>query len=137
MNTSFQFLLQLCQTNSRKNTFHCSRLKQGYFTCFSQCKTSLVKCRCSKNECPMKITIQRQVKRKDTILIYRRVQTEVINLVKKTGAGKSLKNLKNKSSKNAISPILSSHLFKKQTKYKQNLQVLVKINLSIIKMEFL
>ena len=66
----------------------------------------------------MKITIQRQVKRKDTILIYRRVQTEVINLVKKTGAGKSLKNLKNKSSKNAISPILSSHLFKKQTKDK-------------------
>ena len=43
---------------------------------------------------------------------------EVTNLVKKTGAGKSLKNLKNKSSKNAISPILSSHLFKKQTKYK-------------------
>ena len=43
---------------------------------------------------------------------------EVTNLVKKTGAGKSLKNLKNKSPKNVISPILFSHLFKKQTKYK-------------------
>ena len=43
---------------------------------------------------------------------------EVINLVKKTGAGESLKDLKNKSSKNPISPILSSHLFKKQTKDK-------------------
>ena len=40
---------------------------------------------------------------------------EVINLVKKTGAGESLKDLKNKSSKNPISPILFSHLFKKQT----------------------
>ena len=39
-------------------------------------------------------------------------------LSEKTGAGKSLKNLKNKSSKNIISPILFSHLFKKQTKYK-------------------